>query len=616
MTGNPLAAASRYAAGGLSVIPCDASTKRPLVKWERFQADRAADTQVREWWERWPDAGIGIVTGSISGLVVVDIDTDAPAAPDAVAHRFGATPRAARTPRGGQHHYYRHPGKIVPNAVRLAGFDFPVDLRGDGGYVIAPPSAGYSWERTAPRDALPVFPLDAIASRQRREHRAQTPAEGWRGLLNGVQQGKRNASLAQLVGVMFAKGTDRDVARSVARDFATRCQPPLDPDEAEAVFASIYTRDSRERGQALVVNLTDVVPERVSWLWPGRIPLGKVTLLEGDPGLGKSVLTCDLAARLTHGDPMPDGFAPAAGGVVILSAEDGLADTIRPRLEAAGADLSRVVSVPVVRSAKGERLPELPTDLEELERVIRAAGARLVIIDPLMAFLGSEVNSWRDQDVRRALAPLARVAEETGAAVVVVRHLNKGTGTPAIYRGGGSIGIAGAARSVLLVAKDPEDEQRRVLAPVKSNLGAPAPALAFRLEGDAATGAVSVVWLGATERTADELLAMPASVEERTAVEEGGRFLTGVLADGPIPANEVQRQARAAGFSEPTLRRVKKALGVRAHRRGFNPGVWVWSLPGVRRCTVDGEDAQAQSVSIYDAFGAPSDGGIDGGSAS
>ncbi|HBZ71164.1 MAG TPA: hypothetical protein DEP35_16100 [Deltaproteobacteria bacterium] len=201
MPNEVMAAARRYRAGGLSVIPCDAESKRPLVKWERYQSELPTDAELLGWWQDWPEARVGIVTGAVSGLVVVDVDSPAPEASSAVAERFGATPRVASTPRGGRHHYFKHPGTRIPNAVKLGGFAFPVDLRGDGGYVLAPPSAGYQWERAAPREALPVFPADALTPRGG----AVTPngdsePKDWPGLLSGVPLGQRNDALARLVG--------------------------------------------------------------------------------------------------------------------------------------------------------------------------------------------------------------------------------------------------------------------------------------------------------------------------------------------------------------------------------------------------------------------------------
>lgn len=189
--------------------------------------------------------------------------------------------------------------------------------------------------------------------------------------------------------------------------------------------------------------LSEVQPERVRWLWPGRLARGKLNILDGDPGTGKSALTVDLAARVSVGRPWPDGSPCETGGVAILSAEDGVTDTIRPRLDAAGGDATKVLDISTVPSGNGdqsERIASIVHDLGIVQRGIERVNARLLIIDPLMAFLPSEVNSYSDQDVRRALAPVAKLAEETGVAVVIVRHLTKAPGGNPLYRGGGSIG--------------------------------------------------------------------------------------------------------------------------------------------------------------------------------
>jgi putative DNA primase/helicase len=221
------------------------------------------------------------------------------------------------------------------------------------------------------------------------------------------------------------------------------------------------------------VLLSEVETEQVSWLWRGWLALGKLSVIDGDPGLGKSATVLDVAARVSTGREFADGTRNEAGpgGVVILSAEDALSDTIKPRLEAAGADLERIASLAMLPDGSGhERLLSIPEDLQHLETEIQRMEAKLVIVDPLVAFFSKKVDSHKDQDVRRALAPLAAVAERTGAAVQLVRHLSKGEGKNPVYRGGGSIGIIGAARIGSLVAKDPKDEERRVLAPVKNNL--------------------------------------------------------------------------------------------------------------------------------------------------
>jgi hypothetical protein len=329
----------------------------------------------------------------------------------------------------------------------------------------------------------------------------------------------------------------------------------------------------------LGVLLSTVRPERVAWLWPGRIPLGKLTILDGDPGLGKSVMTMDIAARLSAGLGMPDGAPCAPGGVVVMNAEDGLADTILPRLLAAGADPERVLALDTIPAGEAERLPSLPNDLGYLRLCIRQVQARLVIVDPIMAFLGGEVNAHRDQDCRRALHPLAAMAEETGAAVLVVRHLNKLAGGNPLYRGGGSIGIIGAARSGLLVAKDPDNPDRRVLASAKCNLAKLPPSLAYDLT-PGEEGGLRVGWRGESPHTAESLLAAPRDDEERDAVREAVEVLRAVLGNGRLSATEVKSQARKAGVSERTLTRAKSMLGIRARLVGFGrDGKWYWSLP-------------------------------------
>jgi hypothetical protein len=241
--------------------------------------------------------------------------------------------------------------------------------------------------------------------------------------------------------------------------------------------------------------LSEVQPVRVEWLWPRRIPKGKVSVLDGDPDNGKSVLTTDLAARVTAGLDLPDGTPTEAAGAVIVSAEDGASDTIRPRFDAAGGDPNRALLL-------GDDEPfAIPDDIPRLERAVKRVGAALVVVDPIMAFLSGNVNSNRDQDVRRALTPLKQMAERTGAAVVLVRHLNKTPGGNPLYRGGGSIGIIGAARSGMVVGKHPDDQETRVLAGQKNNLSLPPVSLAYGIE-TAENGAARIVYKGASEATA------------------------------------------------------------------------------------------------------------------
>jgi hypothetical protein len=338
-------------------------------------------------------------------------------------------------------------------------------------------------------------------------------------------------------------------------------------------------------GAALTTRLDTVEPEDVAWLWPRRIALGKLTLIAGDPGLGKSFVTLDIAARVSRGQPWPDapGVPNPSGGVVLLNAEDGLADTIAPRLDAAGADRRRIVSLDGVAadtpsstsSERGFNLRDLPA----LEQAIaEVSDCRLVVIDPITSYLGA-VDSHKNAEVRGLLGPLAALAAKHNVAIVAVTHLNKSGNGPAIYRTMGSLAFAAAARAAWAAIKDKEDPRRRLFIPVKNNLSQDTRGLAYRIESPDG-GRPCVAWQeGEVSITADDALADDRDGQrERTEREDCAEWLTVLLANGPIPAREVEREARDAGQAVATLRRAKAEIKVESRRSAFG-GPWEWFLP-------------------------------------
>jgi hypothetical protein len=325
---------------------------------------------------------------------------------------------------------------------------------------------------------------------------------------------------------------------------------------------------------------SEVMPEKVEWIWKGYIPRGKPTIFEGDPDEGKSTLALDIAARVSRGFTMPDGLdGIEAAGAVIVSLEDGAADTIVPRLIAAGADRSRIRIVQTIEGADGmERTPTLPGDLPAIEAAIKDVGAAVLVIDPLVATLAAETNSYRDQDIRRVMAPVAALAEKTGAAAILIRHLNKGSNPNPKYRGGGSIGIIGAARAAFLFGPNPDEEGSKVMAPVKNNLCAKPPSLKYRIQE--CDGAIAIAWEGETSHTARSILAEPETQEESSALADAKSFLIDALSGGAVDSNELKCAARRAGISERTLFRAKPLIGVTAKRDGFGKGArYTWELP-------------------------------------
>jgi hypothetical protein len=314
----------------------------------------------------------------------------------------------------------------------------------------------------------------------------------------------------------------------------------------------------------------------VEWLWRGRIPVGKLTMFDGDPDLGKSVVTMDIAARVSRGRPFPDGAPCEAGNVLIANVEDGIEDTIVPRLKAHGADLERVFMFSGVPDGRGgTRLLELPEDLALLEALVLRREAKLLIIDPVLTMLGGDAN--KDQDARKALTPVRDMAERTGVAVVAVRHLNKSVGLKAIQRGGGNMGLIGVARAGSFFAEHPDDDKLRVMAAHKSNLAEKPPSLSYRIVSNPVHDTARIEWTGTTDHDANSLASGPASPLEKTKQDEAKEFLRDELADGPVWAKQVFKDAHDAGISQGTLYLVKPQLGVRSEKVGTDG--WQWSLP-------------------------------------
>jgi hypothetical protein len=257
----------------------------------------------------------------------------------------------------------------------------------------------------------------------------------------------------------------------------------------------------------------------------------------------------------------------------------------------------RIVST--IRGADGiERTPTIPDDLPAIEAAIQNVNAKLLVLDPLVATLDSETNTYRDQDIRRALAPVAALADRTGVAVIGIRHLTKGSGQNPKYRGGGSIGIIGAARAAFLFADAPGQDRVHVMAPVKGNLWRGKPeALQYVIEEKG--GQPVIEWHGKSNHSAQSLLAQPDSPEESNALADAKNFLIDFLKDGPRSAKEAQKEARRAGVFERTLYRAKAALGIMSRKSGIGEGQhWEWGLPNaVREPT---KTANNESLAIFE----------------
>jgi hypothetical protein len=386
----------------------------------------------------------------------------------------------------------------------------------------------------------------------------------------------------------FRRGLFLDQVRVALLDFTGDGLPTIE--EIDRQLQEAAERLAITGDRPVLKRLSDVAEESIDWLWPGRIACGKFTLLSGDPGLGKSFVTLDMAARVTSGRPWPDEPLDSPwrppGTALLLSAEDDPADTLRPRLAAMEADLDRIVLLDGVQVENEEGLTEhrsfsLVTMLDHLEASIsQLSDCRLVVIDPISAYLQG-VDSHRNTEVRSMLAPLAALARRHHTAVVAVNHLNKSQGGPAIYRSMGSLAFAAAARTVWAIVKDPEDGDRRYFLPVKNNLGSDNLALAYTLERCDERSAGRVVWESdPVQLHADDLLARQRPQEaapRQTQRELAGDWLWVELSAGERAVLELLAAGKSAGFSERTLQRAFQQIG--GVSRKSSEGHWVWTLP-------------------------------------
>lgn len=311
---------------------------------------------------------------------------------------------------------------------------------------------------------------------------------------------------------------------------------------------------------------SNIEPKPVDWLWYPYIPFGKLTVIQGDPGEGKSTFVLNLVSLLTKGEALPDGFKPAKPCVAIYQcAEDGMADTIKPRLEQAGADCDKVAYIAD---------DDIALTLEDgrIESAIKATGASLFIIDPIQAFIPPDADMQSATKMRSVLRKLASTADKYNCAVILIGHMNKGSGTKTLYRGLGSIDIAAIARSVLMISRDENRPGMRYMYPIKSSLAPEGPAIAFSFKEGG-----GLEWQGRYNLNTSELI---DSVTIKTSKRDRARAkLIQMLENEGKPAKEIYDSLASIGVGSRTVEKVKKELQIFAYRSG---GVWYWSLPKIR----------------------------------
>jgi len=374
----------------------------------------------------------------------------------------------------------------------------------------------------------------------------------------------RNSKQFPPVGEVEAEAAPAVGERAEARSFAPDDGPSqpavLDHTPGEGGgFTGAAGEARRSNRDPLSRRMSEVVPEEVDWLWHPYFPRGYLTSVEGDPGVSKSTLMCEIAARISRGEPLPGQSRRREPlNVLMLSAEDSLGATLHPRLVAQGADLTRVFASEELLTLDEARLKRLAGEIQH-------RNAALVVLDPIVAYMDGRLDIHRANAVRAMLAPLAAMAAKHDCAIVIVRHLAKARHNQALHRGIGSVDFTAAVRSALLVAPDKANDQRRIMGHAKCNLAPLGPSLSYRVRDG------KLVWTGQSSVKADDLGKKSGTKQAQTE-----DFLADLLASGPLPHERVLDEATKRGFSERTLDRAKKALGVRSNQKD---GAWYWSLP-------------------------------------
>jgi putative DNA primase/helicase len=379
--------------------------------------------------------------------------------------------------------------------------------------------------------------------------------------------------------------------RPASADFPDDDARPLEGIEAGMASLRENASDAFYAGDVTLVSGADIRPEPIEWLWHGFFAAGKFHVIPGAPGTGKTTIAVNVAAILTTGGFWPDGTRAPLCNVAIWSAEDDAADTLVPRLLAAGADLTRILFVISTREADGESRPFDPaTDLRHLERALAGRDVKLLIVDPVVSAVAGD--SHKNTETRRALQPLVDLGKNLGCAIVGITHFSKGTaGRDPVERVTGSIAFGALARVVFAAAKATDDDVDadgcdRLFVRSKSNIGPDGGGFRYALEQVAVPGhshlfASRVRWGSALEGEARDLLATAEAAsdpEEKSALADAVNFLRDLLADGPMPARRVRADGDGAGHTWRTMHRAADKLNVDRRKEGMKEG-WTWRLP-------------------------------------
>lgn len=584
-----------YRGLGFSVFPVG-ENKRPYTSllprdekgrpvWKPFQTRHATEDELNRW--KKVRCNVGVATGSLSGIMVFDADSD-----EAIAELEALNPKEVKipfvhTPRGGRHYYVKNDKSLSQNMTNK-GKSKKIDLRGEGGFVLVPPgktkNGRYEWDRklnlrttpipTAPKKWL-MFILHARLSATAGEAIEEGPK---------LIEGSRDVDIFRMACAMRREGWTRVQAEEMCVTMAqkARLKPhatPFTDQDARDKVKSAWSRPLRDtrraagNGEPLYFPISTIAPRTIEWLWYNRIPYGCYSAVGGDPGEGKSIVLTDICAKITRGSRLPDNAeADPSGSIMYMIAEDNMSDTVRIRAQDAGADLSKFIVSTGEKPDGGFFSIVNPDDLALFDEQITAQGdVRIAVFDPITTFLAG-LRTADEVEVRAALAPLNRLAEKHRIGVIGVGHLNKDEAKKALYRLSGSIAFVAVARTVWLVKKE-EGTDRRYFSPLKHNILKDPTTLSFKIIGP--LGRPKVEWDDdPVDVECADLLGDEAMREQRSALNSARIFLHDFLPAGEERLqSEIMAEALGQGHKKKTMERAKNQLNIRSVQRERS---WYW----------------------------------------
>ena len=599
--------ALEYAGMGLAVFPLRARNKTPATK--NGCKDATTDQkQIAAWWNRWPDANIGIATGSVSGgLVVIDLDRDEEKGRDGYEilqewqRQHGQLPDTCQsiTGRGGYHLLYRDTAEHRNAQALFEG----VDIRGEGGYIVAPPSIhpnGHTYEWEQGPDEFDIAQADDLVReflkgpKKEQEQYFHQPEV--------IPEGQRVSTLVALIGSQRAKGLGEAAIRAaVQAENEEKCSPPLTDQELEQEVFPALKRDwfperpymatvgpDRKTHAVKSFNFNvekagDVIIKEPEWLIPGYIPKYGITTIAGEGGVGKTSIWCSLVASITTGKQsfLLGGQIPFENDpedVLVLSAEDSWSYVLRRRLEACGADLDRIGFL----SPEDERFVDLNFNGDLLKGIIETNRPSVVVFDPLQQFVPENLRMGDRNAMRKCFSPLIGYGEQYKLTPIIIAHANKQSNVWGRKRIADSSDIWDASRSVLMVGTTAEDGVRYI-SHEKSNWGRLGRTVLFTLED-----CVPTFKCYSAKKDKDFIQADAHEKNIRPVVEDAKDFIIDTLKErGQMEVSELDELAKVTGISKDSLKHAKTELKsshvTHTWSVGFKPKKWLIALKATEK---------------------------------